>query len=122
MPETIFKAEKLAKRYRKFDFRTLKRKNFHALSGLDLEIHRGDIYGFVGKSGAGKTTLIRIMAGLAAQTAGEVTLFGEKDSKNMYIQRSRINGIIEAPAFYPSLTALIQTCYAQSAAQKWRKT
>lgn len=105
MSETVFKAEKLTKRYRRFDFRTLKRKNFYALRGLDMEIHKGDIYGFVGKNGAGKTTMIRIMAGLAAQTAGEVTLFGEKDSKSMYIQRSRINGIIETPAFYPGLTA-----------------
>lgn len=64
-----------------------------------------EIYGFVGANGAGKTTLIRILAGFSRQTDGTLELFGEADPKKLYIQRRRINGIIEKPAIYPHLSA-----------------
>lgn len=105
MSETIFKAEKIVKQYQRFHFTKLRFHKFYALNKVDMEIHRGDIYGFVGQNGAGKTTLIRILAGLVTPGAGEVELFGKSDSKALYRQRSRIGGIIEAPAFYPGLTA-----------------
>lgn len=105
MSNIIFKAENVTKQYRKFHLTSMKFKTSRALSGLDMAVHRGDVYGLVGKNGAGKTTLIRIMAGIAAQTSGKITLFGESDARTMYRQRSRINGIIETPAFYPGLTA-----------------
>ena len=57
MSEIIFAAKNLEKQYWKF--RTLKKH--HALDGFDMEIRRGDIYGFVGENGAGKTTLMRIL-------------------------------------------------------------
>lgn len=105
MSDIIFRAKSITKKYRRFHPVGLKFGVFYALNGLDMEIHRGDVYGLVGKNGAGKTTLIRIMAGIAAQTSGDIMLFGESDAKTMYRQRSRINGIIESPAFYPGLTA-----------------
>lgn len=98
MAEIIFKAEKLVKKYKK-------KKSFLALNGFDMEIRRGDIYGFVGENGAGKTTLMRILAGWATQTSGTITLFGESSRKGLCQNRRYINGIIEAPAFYPDLTA-----------------
>lgn len=98
MAEIIFKAEKIVKKYKK-------KKNFIALNEINMEIHRGDIYGFVGQNGAGKTTLIRILAGLATQTSGKIELFGESSQKGLCQKRRHINGIIEAPAFYPDLTA-----------------
>ncbi len=99
MAEIIFKAEQIVKKYKK------KRKIFTALHGVDMEIRRGDIYGFVGQNGAGKTTLIRILAGWAAQTSGKIALFGEDSQKLLCQKRRHINGIIEAPALYPDLTA-----------------
>ena len=98
MADIIFKAEKLVKKYKK-------KKSFFALNGFDMEIHRGDIYGFVGENGAGKTTLMRILAGWATQTSGTIALFGESGRKGLCQNRRHINGIIEAPAFYPDLTA-----------------
>lgn len=98
MAEVIFKAENIVKKYKK-------KKSFFALNGLDMEIHRGDIYGFVGENGAGKTTLMRILAGWVTQTSGNIALFGESSEKGLYQKRRHINGIIEAPAFYPDLTA-----------------
>ena len=50
----ILKIEKLTKKYGKT----------YALNGLDMEVKKGDIYGFVGPNGAGKTTTLRIISGL----------------------------------------------------------
>lgn len=100
MSEIIFKAEKVVKKYK-----TKKKRNFIALNGVDMEIHRGDIYGFVGENGAGKTTLIRVLAGWITQTSGNIELFGERDEKRLCQKRCHINGIIETPVFYSDLTA-----------------
>lgn len=105
MSEIIFKTEHIKKQYRSFNLQTLQWKTKYALNGLDMEIHRGDIYGLVGGNGAGKTTLMRVLAGLVTQTEGNIELFGEKNQKNLHIQRRRMNGIIEALALNPSLTA-----------------
>jgi ABC-2 type transport system ATP-binding protein len=49
---------------------------FQALKGIDLEIHRGEIFALLGPNGAGKTTLISIVCGLVNPTAGKVTVGG----------------------------------------------
>lgn len=99
MSEIIFKAEKLVKKYKR------KKRSFLALNGVDMEIHRGDIYGFVGENGAGKTTLLRVLAGWITQTSGSIELLGESDKKGLCQKRRHINGTIETPVFYPNLTA-----------------
>lgn len=100
MDEIIMKAEKITKQYKGFA-----KKTSNALNGLDMEIHRGEIYGFVGKNGAGKTTLLRLLAGLVQQTEGVLELFGERSLDRLHLQRSRINGLVEGPALNPSMTA-----------------
>lgn len=74
------------------------------LNHINMQIHEGDIYGFVGANGAGKTTTIRILTGLTNQTCGEIQLFGYSGKGNLRRQRSRIGCIIEMPAIYDSLT------------------
>lgn len=105
MNRMIFAAKNLTKQY----------KQLRALDGLNMEIHCGDIYGFVGENGAGKTTLIRVLAGLAAQTSGEISLFGVNESKQLPKQRRRIGGMVENPAVYPDLTAVenLEICRLQ---------
>lgn len=102
--ETVFKASGLTKRYMMLINKCVLEK-YPVLDHLDMEIRRGEIYGFVGANGAGKSTLIRILAGFSRQTDGTLELFGETDPKKLYIQRRRINGIIEKPAIYPHLSA-----------------
>ena len=105
MSETVLKAAMISKKYKRLMPYALDWKTVYALDKVNIEIHQGDIYGFVGANGSGKTTFIRILAGLVQQTSGEIELFGEKNQKNLYQQRRFINGIIENPALDPALTA-----------------
>lgn len=69
---------------------------------VSMHVKKGDIYGFIGKNGAGKTTFMRIVAGLAAPAAGSMELFGSSD---LEIQRQRIGTLIEQPGLYGTMTA-----------------
>ena len=54
------------------------------VNDLDLNIKKGDIYGFIGPNGAGKTTVMKVILGLLFATAGSVSLFGEPQNiKNL---------------------------------------
>lgn len=101
MAEIIFTANNLEKQYWKI--KTFEKRQ--ALDGFDMEIHRGDIYGFAGENGAGKTTLMGIITGRIRQTSGEITLFGKNSVVELCAQRRRIGALIEAPALYPGMTA-----------------
>ena len=59
---------------------------YHALSGLDMTVKEGALYGFVGPNGAGKTTAIKIMTGLLQAEEGSVLING-KDP--LYDRKSR---------------------------------
>jgi len=74
----------------------------HAVSNLNINVGRGDIYGLIGENGAGKTTLIRMICGLAAPSAGSMELFGSRD---LEAQRRKVGCTIENPALYPDMTA-----------------
>jgi len=80
--------------------------NKRAVDGVNMEIERGSIYGFIGKNGAGKTTLMRIVCGLAAQTSGQVEMFGQSDPEQLSKQRTKIGSMIEMPSLYKNLTAV----------------
>ncbi|OZG62287.1 ABC transporter [Bifidobacterium lemurum] len=68
----------------------------------DFEMHvpQGAIYGFVGKNGAGKSTVMKMIAGLVAPTSGEITLFGGQTS-----DVRRIGVLLEHPGLLPNLNA-----------------
>ena len=75
-----------------------------AVKAVDLHVKKGRIYGLLGRNGAGKTTIMKMILGLTPITSGEVDVFGEniKDrEKRVY---PRIGAIIETPGFYPNLT------------------
>ncbi|HDK7175573.1 TPA: ABC transporter ATP-binding protein [Clostridium botulinum] len=95
MSEYILKTTNLSKRYKK-DF---------AVSNLNISIKRGEIYGFIGENGAGKTTFIRMITGLVYPTSGEMKLFSKEEGDELGNVRKRIGALIERPAFYPYMTA-----------------
>lgn len=73
-----------------------------AVNSVDIHVRKGDIYGFIGRNGAGKTTFMRMVAGLARPDSGEIELFGSRDIER---QRMRIGTLIEEPGLYRGMTA-----------------
>ncbi len=75
------------------------------LNNFSMNINKGDIYGFVGENGSGKTTVIRIMCGLVHPTSGTYSLYGiDKDDKNILNVRKKMGAIVETPSIYPNMT------------------
>lgn len=77
-----------------------------ALDGLNMEIHKGELYGFVGPNGAGKTTTIRIVSGLLRQTRGDVWIDGIPVNKDIKILKSKIGYIPDFFGVYDNLTVM----------------
>jgi ABC-2 type transport system ATP-binding protein len=75
-----------------------------AVQGLNLEVTRGEIFGFLGPNGAGKTTTIRMLLNLIKPTMGEVRLFGEPLSKDPQHLLPRVGALIEQPSFQSYLS------------------
>ena len=74
-----------------------------ALDGLSLSVHRGEIYGFLGPNGSGKTTTLKILMGLMRSTSGKAEVLG-KPAGDVQARR-QIGFLPEAPYFYDYLTA-----------------
>ena len=90
--ETVLKTNKLTKVYGR-------RK---VVDGVSMTINKGDIYGFIGKNGAGKTTFMRTVLSLTSISSGEVELFGGKRIEEV---GNKIGSLIEAPGLYKNATA-----------------
>ncbi|MDE7271567.1 MAG: ATP-binding cassette domain-containing protein [Lachnospiraceae bacterium] len=90
----------------------------NAVDNVSMNVRKGDIYGLIGKNGAGKTTFLKMVAGLANPTQGTIELFGKKDTRTgrtktdwfrksgVELQQKRIGCLVEEPGYYPGMTAL----------------
>ena len=76
--------------------------NKKVLDNVSMTINKGDIYGFIGKNGAGKTTFMRVVLSLTYPKSGEIKLFGDKTISEVGL---KIGSLIEAPGLYKNLTA-----------------
>jgi len=79
--------------------------NKAVVDNVNMTIKKGDIYGFIGKNGAGKTTFIRMITGLVAPKNGQIEMFSQKAEKGLCEARRRLGCIIEMPALYLNMTA-----------------
>ncbi|WP_461611538.1 ABC transporter ATP-binding protein [Cytobacillus kochii] len=84
---------------------TKKIKDKVLVSNVNLHIKKGEIYGFLGQNGAGKTTIMKMLTGLIHPSSGEIALFGERLTENKKSGLKRVGSIIEYPLFYEHLTA-----------------
>ncbi len=95
MSDIILRTSNLGKQY----------KNRWAAKEINLEVRRGDVFGFLGPNGAGKSTSIRMILSLIRPTTGTVELFGH----DLFTQREsalqNVAGIVEKPDFYLYLSA-----------------
>jgi ABC-type multidrug transport system ATPase subunit len=79
---------------------------FKAVQDLNLEVREGDLYGFLGPNGSGKTTSMRMILRLIRPTAGRVLIFGEDVGANFIGIMRKVGALVELPAYYPYLSAV----------------
>jgi ABC-2 type transport system ATP-binding protein len=92
--DVILRTTALTKRFGKLE----------AIKDLNIEIRRGEIFGFLGPNGAGKSTTVGMILGLVAPTSGKIELFGQDIKGNLWRALRRVGAVIEEPAFYPYLS------------------
>ena len=100
MDTAVIEVEGLRKEYRR-----LRGGRTVAVTGLDLSVPQGGVFGFLGPNGAGKTTTIRCLLGLVYPTAGRCRLLGAESPGRLKSVIERIGSIVETPAFYPRFSA-----------------
>jgi len=94
--DIVLRTIELTKRY----------KNRLAVDHLNLEVRRGDVFGFLGPNGAGKSTTIRMILHLIFPSEGDVEMFGVSLRKARHSALAKVGAVVEKPAFYNHLSAL----------------
>jgi ABC-type multidrug transport system ATPase subunit len=92
--ETVIRTEALTKRYGPIT----------AVDGIGLEVRDGDVYGFLGANGSGKTTTVRMLLGLVLATEGRMELLGEPMPRSSRRVLTQVGALVEGPAAYPHLS------------------
>jgi ABC-type multidrug transport system ATPase subunit len=75
-----------------------------AVDGLDLDVREGDLFGFLGPNGSGKTTTVRMLLGLVFATSGRIELLGRPMPRAAREVLPQVGSLVEGPAFYPHLS------------------
>jgi ABC-2 type transport system ATP-binding protein len=83
---------------------TKKYGKFIAVDGIDLQIRRGELFGFLGPNGAGKTTTMRMIAGILQPTSGKIEIAGDDVAVDPLKAKSRLGFIPDRPFVYDKLT------------------
>jgi ABC-type multidrug transport system ATPase subunit len=95
MSDSIISIQHLAKNF----------GSFQAVRDVNIQVNRGDVYGFLGPNGAGKSTTMRCMLSLIKPDAGDISLFGLPLASNRTRILRRVGSLIEKPDFYKFLNA-----------------
>ena len=96
MPPPAIATENLSKRFGKR----------LAVDHLDLEVQEGEIFGFLGPNGSGKTTIIRLLLSLIRPTEGHARLFGQSIRQAYPRYLRQVGALVDEPDFYGNLSAL----------------
>ena len=80
--------------------------DFLALDGLNMNVRKGELFGFVGPNGAGKTTTIRIISGLLSATGGDVWVDGKRVGKDIQVLKNHIGFVPDFFGVYDNLTVM----------------
>lgn len=79
-------------------------RNGSGISGISLELQKGDVYGLLGPNGAGKTTLLKVITGLISPSFGSISLFGHDLELSYSSSMRKVGCMIESADFYDYLT------------------
>ena len=96
---SVIETHDLSKRYR-----SLRGKSITAADCVSIAVEQGQIFGFLGPNGSGKTTTIGMLLGIIRPSGGHFALFGSSSPKGVLAARSRIGATIETPNFYPYMS------------------
>ncbi|MBR1523301.1 MAG: ATP-binding cassette domain-containing protein [Lachnospiraceae bacterium] len=91
--EAVVKLDNIVKSYGKAN----------VLKGVSMQVNKGDIYGLIGKNGAGKTTIFKMILGLSEYTSGTVSIAGSKSRNELFASRRKI-GFFVGSNFYNYLS------------------
>lgn len=94
--ETVISTKNLSKIY----------NDKKCVDNLNLQIKKGEIYGFLGPNGAGKTTTMKMLLNLTPASSGEIKIFGKDLDKHKFEILEKTGNIIENPSYYGHLTGL----------------
>ena len=92
--DTVIRTRDLTKRY----------GDLRAVDAVNLDVREGDVYGFLGANGSGKTTTVRVLLGLVLPTSGEAEVLGEPMPASRRTVLPRIGALVEGPGAYPHLS------------------
>lgn len=95
MDDLIIETKKLTKKF----------GSTRVVNNVDLQVKKGEIYGFLGPNGAGKTTTIRMLLGLARPTKGAIHIFGKDIKKERLSILKKVGSLVEYPSYYGHLSA-----------------
>jgi ABC-type multidrug transport system ATPase subunit len=94
MSQPVIRTEGLTKRY----------GGLTAVDGVDLRVDQGDLFGFLGPNGSGKTTTVRMLLGLVFATSGRIEVLGRPMPRAAKAVLPAVGSLVEGPAFYPHLS------------------
>jgi len=92
------------------------------LDGLSLQVRRGEVFGFLGRNGAGKSTAIRVLMGIVPADAGQVRLFGQPLSRDVVAARRRIGYVAQEQNLYPWMTPRVLGRFVRGFYPRWDET
>lgn len=92
--DPVIQLSQLSKRYKKFS----------AVEDVSLEIGKGEIYGFIGLNGSGKTTTIKMLLGMVRPSHGSCSIQGRKIELSNHSMWANVGSLVETPYAYPELT------------------
>ncbi len=88
-----------------------------AVVDVDLDVRRGDVYGFLGSNGSGKTTTVRCLLSLVLPTSGSIELFGERMPRASGSVLGRVGALVEGPAAHGHLSGVANLALLDASAR-----
>ncbi|MGC4804036.1 ATP-binding cassette domain-containing protein [Micromonospora sp. DT233] len=86
-------------------YKSRRRGERHALDGFDMSVEQGQVHGFLGPNGSGKTTTLRTLLGLIRPNGGRMAILGQEVPEALPVVAAQVGAIVESPQFFPNFTA-----------------